>query len=188
MTRIEKSWNRVGALATIVGALSMVPAPVGASEDERRLPDGLWIAGWIESVRLGASDLELPAKLDTGADVSSLSIVRLREFRKSGKRWVRFAVRDPYAKRRVVFERRLVRRARIKQHSDSSDLRPVVEMKVCLGPIVKEIEVNLVDRSNFDYPMLIGRNYLQGELVVDSSQENVWELSCGGDDEERTAG
>ena len=173
------------ALATALSALALLPAPpVGGTAEPERLPEGLRLAGWVESVRLGASDLEVPAKLDTGADVSSLSIVRLKEFRKSGKRWVRFAVRDPHANRRVVFERKLVRRARIKRHSGTSDLRPVVDMKLCLGPLVKEAEVNLVDRSEFDYPMLIGRNFLEGELVVDVSQANVWELDCESTDED----
>jgi len=40
---------------------------------------------------------------------------------------------------------------------------------ICLGSVYKEVEVNLVDRSNFNYQLLIGRNYLANSFLVDPS-------------------
>ena len=40
---------------------------------------------------------------------------------------------------------------------------------ICLGTIYKEVEVNLVDRSHFNYQLLIGRNFLIDSFLVDPS-------------------
>lgn len=34
--------------------------------------------------------------------------------------------------------------------------RPVIELQVCMGKAIRTIEVNLTDRSAFQYPLLIG--------------------------------
>jgi len=136
-------------------------------------------AGWTERVRLLPSGLELEAKLDSGAENSSLHIERQKLFRRGGKRWVRFTV-EGSSGRRVAFERKVERYAAIKRHSGRSDRRPVVEMKICLGSVVKEVEVNLVDRSRFEYAILIGRSFLAGEYLIDSSATGEWSLDCAG--------
>ena len=151
-----------------LAALALAPGAV-AREAER--------AGWTERVRLLPSGLELEAKLDSGAENSSLHIEHQRLFRRGGKRWVRFAVRGESG-RLVAFERRVVRVAAIKRHSGRSDNRPVVDMKICLGSVVKEVEVNLVDRSRFEYSFLVGRSFLAGEYLIDSSETGLWPLSC----------
>jgi len=61
----------------------------------------------------------------------------------------------------------LVRTAWIKQHGAPSYPRPVVRLTICVGGISKEVEVSLVDRSNYQHPLLIGRNFLVGDLIVD---------------------
>ncbi|WP_369821267.1 RimK/LysX family protein [Oleiphilus sp. HI0080] len=39
-----------------------------------------------------------------------------------------------------------------------------------MGNIEMRTEVNLNDRSEFVYPLLIGRSFLEGHAVVDTSQ------------------
>ncbi len=128
------------------------------------------VAGWVERVRLTRSGLEMEAKLDSGAEHSSLHVERPRYFRRDGERWVRFTV-EGESGRRVAFERKLVRKAAIKRHSGRSDVRPVVEIKICLGEVTKRAEVNLVDRSNFEYPMLVGRSFLEDAFLIDPSDD-----------------
>jgi len=139
-------------------------------------PGGPEIAGWTETARLLPSGLELPAKLDTGAENSSLHVERQRYFRRGGERWVRFTVEA--GGRRVGFERRVLRKAAIKRHDEDSHVRPVVAMVICLGSKAHEVEVNLVDRSRFDYPLLIGRSFLAGEFLVDTAASNLQPLDC----------
>jgi len=55
----------------------------------------------------------------------------------------------------------------IKRHGTSPSIRPVVIMSLGLGSVTKKIEVSLTDRSKFDYPILIGRNFLIDNFIVD---------------------
>lgn len=135
------------------------------------------VAGWTERVRLLPSGIELEAKLDSGAENSSLHVERQRFFRRDGERWVRFTV-EGESGRRVAFERKLVRKAAIRRHSGRSDVRPVVSLAICLGSVAKRVEVNLVDRSGFDYPLLIGRSFLAGAYLVDTSAGMLQPLDC----------
>ena len=125
------------------------------------------------------SEVELEAKLDSGAENSSLHVERQRFFRRDGKRWVRFTI-EGESGRRVALERRVVRSAAIKRHNGRSDIRPVVEMKICLGSVTRKVEVNLVDRSRFEYSILIGRSFLAGEYLIDSASAELWPLACEG--------
>lgn len=139
--------------------------------------EGPAIAGWAERVRLLPSGIELEAKLDSGAENSSLNVDRLRYFERDDRHWVRFTV-EGESGRRVAFERRLLRRSVIKRHTGRSDVRPVVEMAICLGSVAKVVEVNLVDRSRFDYPILVGRSFLSGDYLIDASGAGLQPLDC----------
>lgn len=137
------------------------------------------IFGWVEQVLIGELRLAMDAKLDTGADTSSLHAEWIRRTRdKDGDRWVEFLVVDPDSGRRVRFKKHLVRTSYIKEHSGSKQRRPVVLIDVCLGTHERRIEVNLVDRSSFDYPMLLGRNALEGLALVDSAERHTVEPAC----------
>ncbi|MOA17556.1 hypothetical protein D3C78_1378200 [compost metagenome] len=39
--------------------------------------------------------------------------------------------------------------------------RPVVDLELCLGDVKRTVEVNLTDRSSFNYPLLIGAKALR---------------------------
>ncbi|WP_082878230.1 RimK/LysX family protein [Oleiphilus sp. HI0067] len=39
-----------------------------------------------------------------------------------------------------------------------------------MGDIKMKTEVNLNDRSEFRYPLLVGRSFLEGNVLVDTSQ------------------
>ena len=71
------------------------------------------------------------------------------------------------------FERKLVRRVQIKRHNASPDERPVVTMPLTMGPIQRTVEVTLNNRDSFEYPVLVGRNFLDGHAVVDVGQQYI---------------
>ncbi len=135
------------------------------------------VAGWIETARLLPSGLELEAKLDSGAEHSSLHVEKRRYFRREGVRWIRFTV-EGGSGRRVAFERRLLRKAAIRRHSGRGDVRPVVAIEICLGAVVRRVEVNLVDRSGYDYALLVGRSFLADSFLIDAGAEELQTLSC----------
>ena len=49
---------------------------------------------------------------------------------------------------------------------------------VCLGSVQRTVEVNVVDRSGFDYPVLIGRSFLAGIFVVDPGERFLLTPDC----------
>ena len=70
-------------------------------------------------------------------------------------------------------EVRLRRRVLIKQHDGPPERRYVVRMWITLGPVRSRVDVNLTDRDVFEYPLLIGRNFLTDTLIVDVSQQHL---------------
>jgi hypothetical protein len=126
------------------------------------------VLGWKEYARLDAVGMRLDAKLDTGADNSSINAVNIEEFDKEGVAWVRFDVVNEKGDTKTL-ERPVERTVRIRQHEDRhEDRRYVVKLTLSLGPLSKEVEVNLVDRSRFSIPLLLGRSFLYPEILVDS--------------------
>ena len=138
----------------------------------------LEIFGWVERVELLDGDLSVKAKLDTGAKNSSLDATHIERFRRNGKRWVRFVVTDPDSGDDLVLEKPLVRNVRIVRHAGEYQRRPVVKMPICFGERWREVEVNLIDRSNFIYPMLLGRTALEGYALIDSGQTFLFSPQC----------
>jgi hypothetical protein len=53
-----------------------------------------------------------------------------------------------------------------------------VMLDLCLGDHVAATEVNLVDRSNYKYPLLIGRMFLSDRFMVDSSSTHLVTSHC----------
>ena len=137
------------------------------------------VVGWIEPVTLSGGQLTLEAKLDTGADVSSLDARDLRLFERDGRQWVSFAVPDRKG-RRLRIERPVERMMEIKKASGGAQDRPVVTLKVCLDGVERLTTVNLVDRGKLSTPMLIGRSFLEGHFAVDSARTHSTEPSCAG--------
>jgi hypothetical protein len=124
------------------------------------------VAGWIENVALYPGKVMLKAKLDTGAKTSSLNAPHYKTFTREGESWVRFDVENKEGKK-VRIEKKVIRDARIKRKNMPPKERPVIMLGLCMGKVFKEVEVNLEDRSNHIYQLLIGRNFLKGSYIVD---------------------
>lgn len=137
------------------------------------------IVGRVEKVRIYPGELLLRAKLDTGAKNSSLHAPNLVKFEKNGEAWVRFSVKN-HLDEEVKIERKIVRQARIKQKGRALERRPVVMLGICMGRQYREVEVNLVDRTDFIYPLLVGRGFMIGHLVVDPELKYTAEPECVG--------
>jgi len=168
--------SRITKVILIVLLLSC--HPLGCAE-EAPPSRNLQVAGWIENVSIFPGNLKIKAKLDTGARNSSLNAKNIKEFDRDGDKWVRFKLKN-WKGRTEIFEARIIRTATIKQHETDSVTRPVIRLGICLGNVFKEVEVNLQDRSKFNYQMLIGRSYLKKSFLVDSSATFTVEPNCQG--------
>ena len=134
---------------------------------------GMQIIGEVEPVTILAAGLTLPARIDTGATTSSLDARDIKRFERDGQKWVRFMVLDRRSGKKVKVEGRLTRIVEITRHGAPDQKRPVVKLKARLGKVELLREFSLTDRSKFTYPVLIGRNVLQGKFLVDVTRKNT---------------
>jgi len=155
-------------LAGLLGAL-VIALPAAAGEKQT--------VGWIEKVRIYPGNFLVHAKLDTGAEYSSLDAANLTTFDRNGVPWVRFDLTERDGQK-LTIERPLLRWAPIKRHNQEPQRRPVIKLGVCLGNIYQETEVNLIDRKNYQYRMLIGRKFMEGALIIDPSAQYTVEPQC----------
>jgi len=134
------------------------------AKDEKR------VMGWLEAVYLKPWGLRVTAKLDTGAKTSSVHANQVEHFTKEGKDWVRFSFIQDEEKKKTLIERPLIRTAVIKERLAKSSTRDVVTLVVCKNGREYETEFTLNDRSNFNYPLLLGRSFLENVALVDASE------------------
>jgi len=132
------------------------------------------LVGWREWVALPDLGIErLPAKVDTGARTSALHAVDIAPETRADGEWVRFVVpeevtRDPA---RRVHEARVRDVRDVKSSIGDTERRYVILTTVQMAERHIQVEVTLTDRSEMEFPMLIGRNALRaGRLLVHPSR------------------
>ena len=127
------------------------------------------LIGWNEYVDLpdwGVRNLR--AKIDTGARTSALHVEHLREL--SPNRVAFDVILDRRkSHRRVHVTARVARRGRVRSSTGHYETRIFVKTRLRLGPVEREIEVNLVDRGSMIYRMLLGREALGAPFLIDAS-------------------
>ncbi|NDV25690.1 RimK/LysX family protein [Desulfovibrio sp. JC010] len=157
-------------IISLLFLLILSPACVSAdkSADNKHI-----IAGYIENVSIKVWDRDAPiimeAKMDTGADSSSLHATDIVINKKSKK--VSFTITDQHGKnQRITCP--YARIVRIKKRPSGYQRRPVIPVQLQIGSRKFEAFVNLTDRSNFSYKMLIGRKELRHGILIDSSRHH----------------
>ena len=157
-------------LCAILTAMAML----GASEAQSRM---LTIVGHLEDAVILPSGLAVKAKMDTGADQTSIHAVNIEKYVKDGRDWVSFVVDT--GDRRMRFRRLVNRIIRIRRAGTTIVERPVVRLHLCIAGYNKFAEVNLADRTGMSTPLLVGRSFMRtGGLVIDSGQKYVGRPVC----------
>ena len=157
--------------SVLLTSLSSTAATKAPADEACADNSGLVIIGEAEKVIIKSKDLRLKARIDTGAQTSSLGVVNQQPFERDGKKWLQFSVQDPNSGKLIEFKRPVVRIAEIKRHGAKAQERYVVRLKISLGSIEMEREFTLADRSKYTFPVLIGRNVLSGKYLVDVSRK-----------------
>lgn len=138
-----------------------------------------FVYGYIEPVVLYPDEIPLAAKLDTGAVTSSLSAKDIYIYKKDGKDYVKFKVSHPDIKETPEYDLPVTRIVKIKNRANKEiskkyNSRPVVKMPIYFDGKLYNIMVNLIDRSHFSTPMLLGREALDKiNAIVDSTAINT---------------
>jgi len=129
--------------------------------------DGKLIIGESEWVYLPSVKVKMKARIDTGATTTSIDARNIRVQTRDGKKWALFTLVDRESGKEFDLEKPVVKIVPIKRHGMEDQKRYAVRMVLVLGSISQHILVTLNDRERFDFPVLIGRNFLRGAAVVD---------------------
>jgi hypothetical protein len=135
------------------------------------------VIGWVENVGVSPLNVIVKAKIDTGADSSSLHCDCINKFMRDGESWISFMLTDVDGKQ-VVVEKKLLRKVKVKRHFGDAQRRDVIRLGVCIGSHYEETDVSLVDRTGLNYSMLIGRKFLRGNFLVDPSATFATSPNC----------
>jgi hypothetical protein len=132
------------------------------------------LVGWREWVALPELGIaRLPAKVDTGARTSALHAVNIDAETRGGEPWVRFVVPEEATGDDAprVHAARVLDVREVKNSSGDTERRYVIMTVLQVAERHFHVEVTLTDRSEMEFPMLIGRNALRaGRLLVHPSR------------------
>lgn len=129
-----------------------------------------FVLGWEEWLAL--PDLGLPAikaKVDTGARTSALHAFLVEPFGPASAPKVRFGIR-PIPGRddiEIYCSAPIVDRREVTSSNGDKELRVVIQSRVTLGARSWPIEVTLTNRENMSYRMLLGRQAIPDDALVE---------------------
>jgi hypothetical protein len=168
---VKTAVSHCAAAGILLATFPLAAAP-GVTDDSA-CPNiaGFMVIGELEHVNIMPEDLRLKARIDTGAQTSSIGVSSVRSFERDGKKWLHFSVEGPDGKKLMDFEKPVLRTAKIKRHGAEAIERPVVKLKIMLGNKEMEREFTLADRAQYKFPVLIGRNVLAGKYLVDVNRK-----------------
>lgn len=153
----------------MTGKILLLLAVVGAtcggwihrSNSQESALESKRVIGPTGRVELAEASMELLGRVDTGAATTS---VHAESVRADGG-MVSFDLIDEDG-RRVPMRRRIVRTGMV-HNAERSEKRVYVEMTLQYAGLTKRVLVNLNDRAHLTYPLLLGRNWLKDDFVVD---------------------
>jgi hypothetical protein len=115
----------------------------------------------VEKIFFPDWNLKAKARVDTGAMNSSLHVDDLESV---GENRIRFQIAD------CKIDADVSRKTWVKS-ANGQEKRLFVKTVITLGPVRKEIELNLTSRKGLTYPMLLGRSALSGLCLVDPGRQ-----------------
>ncbi|MDA7747401.1 ATP-dependent zinc protease [Psychromonas sp.] len=133
------------------------------------------VLGEAEWIYITKAKENFKARIDTGATTSSINAVNIQRFERDGEKWVKFNITHSKDEKESYIEAPIVRIAKIIQSSKPGEEteRPVVKLHVRIGDLSQQSEFTLTNRLHMEYPVLIGRTFMQDVVLVDVSQEYI---------------
>jgi hypothetical protein len=175
------SWSFPGAAATMLLATLAWGETRRSSGQETVPPTEKHIIGATAVVKEASTGIGFRARVDTGAKSCSLHVERLEivdeapgRLRNVGKT-VRFLIQGENGKREWM-ETRIVEAVRVKSSALKNgefDRRYKVRLTLQWNDVRKAVLVTLNDRTDMTYPLLIGRNFLRGDFLVDVDRNDA---------------
>lgn len=128
---------------------------------------------WVQIPEFGIS--EIKAKIDTGADNSSLHAFRMKRFERDGVPYIRFQLHPRQRKRKpsVACEAVVVMERKVKNPGGRTELRPVIQTKLIVAGREIDALVNLTTRDEMTFRLLLGRRTIRDHFLVDPGKSYV---------------
>ncbi|MGK0373565.1 MAG: ribosomal protein S6--L-glutamate ligase [Arenicella sp.] len=113
----------------------------------------------------------IKARIDSGAKTSSMHAFNIKRFLRDGVSWVSFEVHPLQNNQHTVIlcERPIVDKRIVKSSSGIGETRYVISVPVKLGDDVWDIQLTLANRDSMGFRMLLGREAMNGKMIVDPS-------------------
>ena len=128
------------------------------------------VIGWREWVEFPDWSFRLKAKADTGAKSSAIDCANITELPENR---VRFTVRlNRKESRTITLEENIKLRKRVRSSTGHPTERIFVETTLRLGEIEKKIVVSLVCRKRMIHRVLLGREALGNDFLINSSVDH----------------
>jgi len=139
------------------------------------------VIGWKEVVALPEWGVpRLRIKADTGARTSAIDVLSYEILEADSPGPVaelRLALDPRHLERVTVVRTPLLAMVVVSNSGGQRECRPLVETAVRLGPITKRVRLTVANRSNMRFRMLLGRQALLGDFLVDVSKKYLWKKS-----------
>ncbi len=120
------------------------------------------------------SHLSYLSRVDTGAAVTSLHAIQIQNPSKSDHlhdsigQMISFKTCNE-SNQCQSFDKKVVDIVRVR-NAQGIEERYVIEMDLVWNDFAKRVKVNLRDRSKMNYKLLLGRNWMKHDIVVDVDQ------------------
>lgn len=131
------------------------------------------IIGWNEWCSM--PEIGIPAiraKIDTGAQTSAIHAENISPFERNGEEWVRFIVRPISFRRKLKIscEAPLLGKRTVISSNGHKQKRYVIRTKLKMGGSEWEIELTLAKRETMTFRMLLGRQALASQVLIEPEQ------------------
>jgi hypothetical protein len=147
----------------------MTPRPAG--------PSSPLIIGWKEYVAFPEWHVRrVRAKIDTGACTSALDVAgcEVEETPAGPIAHLRLTLNRRRPEKVKVLDLPVVRFVIVRNSGGVAERRPVVEALMRLGPVEKRIRLTVARREGMRYRILLGREALAGDFMVDVGRKFVY--------------
>lgn len=124
------------------------------------------VIGIVENVSIGKRAVDVPAKIDTGADSSAIWATNVRVGRDGVLRFSLFGEGSPYYNGKI-FKRTDFSVARVKSSNGTAEIRYQTHFTITIAKRRVKALFNLSDRSQNTYKILIGRRTISSKFLVD---------------------
>jgi hypothetical protein len=145
------------------------------TEDAPAPASSLLLIGWKEYVEFPEWDLRrVKAKIDTGARTSALDVVSYDLAEAEGGGLIarlRLALHRRHPGRLIEIDVPVLRTVVVANSSGMREQRPLIEAIVRLGPVTRRIRLTVTNRAGMRFRMILGREALLGQFLVDVSQK-----------------